>query len=55
MPIAAKTFLVASNSLFFFLWHAAKTYFLEDAKETKNVTFFIIFCLTVLGKIQDSI
>jgi hypothetical protein len=24
-------------------WHTAKTYFLEDAKETKNPTFFVLY------------
>jgi hypothetical protein len=41
-----------SATVFFFLWHAAKTYFLQDAKE-KTHLFCIIFRLTVLGKIQD--
>ncbi len=24
-------------------WHTAKTYFFEDAKETKNATFFVLY------------
>ncbi len=24
-------------------WHTAKSYFLEDAKETKNATFFVLY------------
>ncbi len=24
-------------------WHTAKTYFLEDAKEAKNATFFLLY------------